>query len=649
MSVPPPTPLRPLALATALALAAAALPATAAEQEWKWTAGSGLAPSWQLAGNWDDDAGGGAMPVPGDIATVANGSTAVLDHSYDPGAPLARLVVDGAAAVSQASGFDLRTRNTVIGVSSQGTYEQTGGLHQVVEDGYFPGDAYGAGNLALSVGPTSAGTYRLGGDGRLEVGVSAYVGFGGGGEFFQDGGSVSIRDDLVLGYGESTSGGYDLASGQLSSRVQVVGGGAGALGLIAQDGGQNDVAVQLLVGAGDGSHGSYVLNAGLLNSGETVVGVGGFGEFEQNGGEHWIATALVIGSSSGGYGQYRLSGGLLSNADTVITRNSYFEQSGGAHYVGVDDLGTRTPGEHALVVGRGTDADTGYGLIGDAVLHTARTVVASGSDGAGVVAGFSHTGTAEHHVHGNLVVGQYADADGEYLLGDEAELTVSGNIFVGDEGAQGLVVLNDEASASALGLYLSSASEGGTVGSGRFMQSGGALAVTSLVNNGDYFFGAGTLSFGTLSGNGTFHGDLVNATRVTPGNSPGTLTVIGDYTQLGSGRLVIELASGAHDLLRVVDGAANLAGILQVNLLGGYLPDIGSVFDIVVADLGVFGTFDTLILPTFADRVLVLDTSDPGRLSLAVDALVTTVPLPPAALYFGSAVLLAGWRGGRRR
>ena len=72
----------------------------------------------------------------------------------------------------------------------------------------------------------------------------------------------------------------------------------------------------------------------------------------------------------------------------------------------------------------------------------------------------------------------------------------------------------------------------------------------------------------TLGGVGTV-GDLINAGRVSPGESIGTLIVNGNYTQLPNGELVIEIApNGATDLLQVT-GAATLNGALQV------IPEVG--------------------------------------------------------------------------
>jgi len=113
-----------------------------------------------------------------------------------------------------------------------------------------------------------------------------------------------------------------------------------------------------------------------------------------------------------------------------------------------------------------------------------------------------------------------------------------------------------------------------------------------LYNNGT--MGSTTVASGArLGGNGTINGNLTNNGTVSPGNSPGTITVTGNYVQPSGGLLVIELASASSFDHLVVGGSASLAGTLQVNTLGGYNP-VGSSFTFLTAGGGVSGTFGTV-------------------------------------------------------
>ena len=90
--------------------------------------------------------------------------------------------------------------------------------------------------------------------------------------------------------------------------------------------------------------------------------------------------------------------------------------------------------------------------------------------------------------------------------------------------------------------------------------SGTAGATTTTIYNG-----------GTLKGTGST-GDLVNSGMVRPGNSIGTLTVLGNYTQNADGDLEIEINDiGQSDLLNVT-GIATLDGTLTLAPEPGIYP-----------------------------------------------------------------------------
>jgi hypothetical protein len=86
--------------------------------------------------------------------------------------------------------------------------------------------------------------------------------------------------------------------------------------------------------------------------------------------------------------------------------------------------------------------------------------------------------------------------------------------------------------------------------------------------------------FGTLAGTGTVGGTVVNAGVVSPGDAPGTVTVNGNYTQMGSGTLLIDIAGASAGQFSVLDvlGTANLNGQLDPVLLNGFIPTVGESF-----------------------------------------------------------------------
>ena len=111
---------------------------------------------------------------------------------------------------------------------------------------------------------------------------------------------------------------------------------------------------------------------------------------------------------------------------------------------------------------------------------------------------------------------------------------------------------------------------------------------TLLINN-SFNTGSGTIvnSGGVLGGGGSIGGDVQNSGgTVAPGNSPGTLTVDGNYNQGSGGTLAIEIGGTQpgveHDVLNVL-GDASLAGTLSVSLIDGFTPSGGNTFKVLTA------------------------------------------------------------------
>jgi hypothetical protein len=136
---------------------------------------------------------------------------------------------------------------------------------------------------------------------------------------------------------------------------------------------------------------------------------------------------------------------------------------------------------------------------------------------------------------------------------------------------------------------------------GPFTTSGAVLigAGSKLTRTGDYTQTAGTttLSGGTLSatglvdiqggvvaGSGTISGNVSNAGQFSPGTSPGTLNVTGNYTQTAGGVLNVDIDGGApgagFDQLKIT-GTATLDGVLNISVNDDYLPTLGTTFDIL--------------------------------------------------------------------
>jgi fibronectin-binding autotransporter adhesin len=124
-----------------------------------------------------------------------------------------------------------------------------------------------------------------------------------------------------------------------------------------------------------------------------------------------------------------------------------------------------------------------------------------------------------------------------------------------------------------------------TISAGTLMLDNSSVSATTIA------------AAGTLAGNGTVRGNLVNNGRLSPGASPGTIAVSGNFTQGSTGTLVEEIASGTSFDKLTVTGTATLGGTLAVTGLNGFVPTVGQSFAIITATGGVSGTFATVTSP----------------------------------------------------
>ncbi len=169
--------------------------------------------------------------------------------------------------------------------------------------------------------------------------------------------------------------------------------------------------------------------------------------------------------------------------------------------------------------------------------------------------------------------------------------------------------------------------------------SGATYTTSGVLNNTGTLRGGGTISAGTVSNRGV----------VSPGNSPGTLAIVGNFEQLSDGLLDIELASLQDFDVLTVSGSTSLAGGLSVQRFGSYAPVIGDEFIILRSTGALSGSFadGSPSLSGFADGV---------RFGVVYDTALRTVTLQVVAVPEPGtwALLLAGfgavgWAVRRRR
>jgi hypothetical protein len=106
---------------------------------------------------------------------------------------------------------------------------------------------------------------------------------------------------------------------------------------------------------------------------------------------------------------------------------------------------------------------------------------------------------------------------------------------------------------------------------------------------------------GVLSGAGTVTGNLSIGPggTLSPGDSPGTISISGDYSQLGTLDEEIGGASSPFDATNV-GGKATIGGTLDVLLVNGFTPGTNADYSYIIltAANGVSGAFGTVDCPT---------------------------------------------------
>ncbi len=144
-------------------------------------------------------------------------------------------------------------------------------------------------------------------------------------------------------------------------------------------------------------------------------------------------------------------------------------------------------------------------------------------------------------------------------------------------------------------------SQGGDLG---VVITTGELAVNSTLTTSTVTVLAG----GTLGGSGDIIGDVQNFGTISPGNSPGTLTVFGNVNFNPGSGFVVQVENNVADLLNVVGGDVTIdpGTSITMQFLGGV---DGFVGEVITATGSVVGTFTTFIGGTF-------DYSTPGVVSL---------------------------------
>ena len=455
----------------------------------------------------------------------------------------------------------LLTTRTYVGnladgsTSGSGTLYLEGGEHDVSDI------------LYVGLGARSQGTYFLE-SGRLNS-AETQVGNGGTGTFNQSGGEHDLTSrSLYVGL-NGGSGAYNLTGGTFSAPASALIGYTGT-GVFNQSAGTFIVG-SATVGALSGGTGTYNLSGGTLATTGTTVGQSGNGTFVLTGGTHTVGgSGLTLGAATGGTGTYQLQSGTLQT--TAIQRGAgtgTLVLDGGTLRAGADNANFITSGVvlavrgGALVDTNGFNVTTGAsfahdGTAGAAAIDGGLYKLGAGSltlSGIQTYTGPTHVQSGTLNLSGtiytpnsSLSLLSFDGTAATFVLGVGGSLTTSAtqvldsgsggagftqnggthatdSLIVGQVGPGAYQLVGGTLRAGSITLstqtvgssFVQSAgtqifSGGVNVGGGTFTQNGGTHTITNALNFGGAFFN-NNLRVGTFN----LEGGTLSAARVSVG------------------------------------------------------------------------------------------------------------------------------------
>ena len=356
----------------------------------------------------------------------------------------------------------------------------------------------------------------------------------------------------------------------------------------------------------------------------SISGTGGFTKLG-------VGTLLLSGTNtySGattiGAGTLQLSGGSaigdLSNVTMANVASAKLNLNGSSETIGslagggntggnvLLGSGTLTLGDLVNTTYSGTISGAGGTLVkqgsdtfilNHANTYTGGTTVESGTLRAGVAGAFVNN--TAYTVNGGtldlnnfaLTASSFSGTGGTVNLGTAA-LTVNQSVATTFDGS----LTGSSSSALALNgttVLILDGDNSNFLGTAT-VSSGTRLAVNSV-------FGGSVVVDGTLAGNGTVAGNVTvqngviapgqNAAVVpnSPGFTPTTLTIGGNFLQQSTGTYKANITGGGLSDLLNITGTATLNGALIVHALAGHYSP-GTVYTILHAAGGISGKFDT--------------------------------------------------------
>jgi T5SS/PEP-CTERM-associated repeat protein/autotransporter-associated beta strand protein len=522
-------------MSTVSLLALAATPVLA--QTWQ-----GTTPDWHTPSNWST----GILPT---------GATAVTIGAGSPIAPL--ITAPGAATKTLHIGATGAGQSLTVGAGGVLTttdYVTIGNL--AGEIGSARVESGGKWNgTHLDVGFRGSGSFSVsnGGIANFSQFVRTGVFATGVGAITVTGAGTSWNNGNGHVVGDSGRGTYQILAGaKASDRAVTLGYNAGAVGYATVDASKWDIWGALMIG--QGGRGDAVVKGGstVTTSNNVYLGwlAGGKGSLTLDGAGTTLTASGFTGIGWSGEGRVLISNGATYRTgvgaigyNTAGSRGDLRVTGANSQWLGTGFLIVGSVGVAELTVDSGgaVRIDNGAGLlaIANRAGSTGTVNIGAASGAPAQAAGFLDVSEIRLGPGTGRLVFNHTDTD--YIV--SARITGKGTII-------------HESGTTTL--------RGANSFSGSMQVTGGLLvAEGSLASFSSVTIGQG----GTIGGTGQLPSTTVLGT-ISPGNSPGTLTVNGNLTMGANSTYVAEIQGAVADRINVT-GAAALAGTLKLAFLPG--------------------------------------------------------------------------------
>ncbi|HYK00641.1 MAG TPA: hypothetical protein VE974_02725 [Thermoanaerobaculia bacterium] len=559
-------------------------------------------------------AGDGTHSGSGTFAATAPGSIAFPSgtHTMSDGTSMTgtgTFAFDG-AAVTVSGPFTIGDLSVTAGTV---TFDANGSIASLNMTG---GTLDGSGTLTLTNGGTwSSGT--MAGSGTTAVPANATLGLSGAvtlnGRTLQNAGTASVSGDIT-------------GSGTIANNGTLNAVGNSTIGAALDNSGQIAAGALLSLG-GNGTHtGTFTATApGMIDfSGGTQTISGTLAGTEK---VRFSGAAATVSGTWSGMPIEVAGGSVAFNSNGTIPALTL---SGGT-LAGSGDVTVSGPSTWS----GGTIAGSGA-----LTFDTGATVTMPGTNAVTLSRPLLNKGTIDFTAvsNGMLIAGVAVTNDGTFDIQSSQGIAATAGTppFVNRgtlKKSSGPGVMQFAPPLSNSGMVQV---ESGTLHvSGNYAQSDGTTTILAGATLQTEML---SLDGGSLTGNGSVAGTVANHATVSPGASPGTLTIDGDYVQSPDGALAIELAGTApgtqYDRL-LVSGSVTLDGTLDVTALA---PTPGNAFQIITfgsrLDNSTFAVMNglnvsgTALVPTFSATGLQLIAS---QLPVADVAIGVTGPVSTIA------------------